>query len=190
MQRQNIEAIKNQCDVVQIIISTGVELTPAGQNWCGLCPFHEEKSASFFIFPSGFWKCFGCSRSGDIITFLQLRNDWSFNKTVNFLKSKNDSAIPIKGCFNLHKIEFDDDTSKFQLQKLKAALNFNSSCRTHYGNLLYLNWQRFRQGDIQPVHFYTVDSILEFILARLDMEAISFVHELIALKKGWYYDRT
>lgn len=65
-----IEDIKDRLDVVEVI-GRKVELKRAGTNWRGLCPFHSEQTASFFVFPSSNrWKCFGCGESGDVIDFI------------------------------------------------------------------------------------------------------------------------
>jgi DNA primase len=45
----------------------GLKLTRRGNRWLVCCPFHQEKTASFIIFPDGGYKCFGCQEHGDII---------------------------------------------------------------------------------------------------------------------------
>lgn len=65
-----LEDIKDRLDIVEVI-GRRVELKPAGSNLRGVCPFHSEKTPSFFVFPSSNrWKCFGCGESGDAIDFI------------------------------------------------------------------------------------------------------------------------
>lgn len=65
-----IDQIKDRLDVAEIIGRT-VPLQRAGRNLRGLCPFHSEKTPSFYVFPdSQRWQCFGCNRGGDIFTFV------------------------------------------------------------------------------------------------------------------------
>ncbi|MBW6528723.1 toprim domain-containing protein [Sphingomonas sp. RHCKR7] len=66
------EAIRRDHRVSTIAIQAGVKLKPAGKEWLGLCPFHNERTPSLTIFAddSRFW-CFGCSASGDVIDFVQ-----------------------------------------------------------------------------------------------------------------------
>lgn len=51
----------------------------------GLCPFHEEKTPSFFIFPNNHYHCFGCSAHGDIISFIMNLKNLSFKEAVKYL---------------------------------------------------------------------------------------------------------
>ena len=64
------EEIKSRLDIVETI-SKYVELKQSGSNFKGLCPFHTEKTPSFFIFPNTqTWRCFGsCATGGDLFEF-------------------------------------------------------------------------------------------------------------------------
>ena len=64
-----IDLIRNRVDIVDFI-GERVKLVKSGSSYKGLCPFHAEKTASFFVNPSqGFFYCFGCKRGGDVIKF-------------------------------------------------------------------------------------------------------------------------
>ena len=65
-----VEAIKDKTDIVGVI-SEHVRLTRAGKEYRGLCPFHNEKTASFYVVPDkGIFYCFGCGKGGDAAKFL------------------------------------------------------------------------------------------------------------------------
>ncbi len=65
-----VEEIKSKVDIVDIV-SNYVRLKKSGSSYKGLCPFHQEKTPSFFVSPERqFFKCFGCGAGGDVITFL------------------------------------------------------------------------------------------------------------------------
>ena len=61
-------------------------LRKSGQALKGLCPFHEEKTPSFFVFGNNRYKCFGCGESGDVINFIQRKEKISFIEAVRYLQ--------------------------------------------------------------------------------------------------------
>ncbi len=72
------------------VIGERLQLRPAGGGRLkGLCPFHDEKSPSFNVNPSlGFYHCFGCTASGDVITFLREAEHVSFVEAVEMLAGR------------------------------------------------------------------------------------------------------
>lgn len=66
------EAIRRDHRVSTVAAQAGVKLKPAGKEWVGLCPFHNERSPSFTVFGDDRrFCCFGCGRSGDVLDFVQ-----------------------------------------------------------------------------------------------------------------------
>ena len=66
----SIQQIKARADVLDVV-SEVVQLKQRGRNYFGLCPFHEEKTASFSVNPAlGIFHCFGCGKGGNAITFV------------------------------------------------------------------------------------------------------------------------
>lgn len=88
----NIEEIKAAADIVDII-SGYVKLKKDGTNMTGLCPFHNEKTPSFKVNKS-IYKCFGCGKSGDAISFLQEFNNINYIEAIKLIASKY--SIPIE----------------------------------------------------------------------------------------------
>jgi DNA primase len=72
------------------VIGEAVQLRPAGGGRLkGLCPFHDEKSPSFNVNPAlGFYMCFGCGESGDVISFVRNTEHLSFVETVERLANR------------------------------------------------------------------------------------------------------
>ena len=80
-----IEDVKAQVSLVDVV-NAAVRLQQSGRYLKGLCPFHEEKTPSFFVFPErGTWRCFGCGRGGDVISFVMEREKASFVEAVESL---------------------------------------------------------------------------------------------------------
>ena len=85
MPDSTIEEIKRRLDVVDVIGQT-VQLKRSGKAFKGLCPFHNEKSGSFYVWPdTGTWKCFGCNEGGDLFAFVQKRDNLDFRDALRFL---------------------------------------------------------------------------------------------------------
>ena len=64
--------VKAKLDLVKVV-SEHVRLTKRNKDYWGLCPFHQEDSPSFHVIPQRqIWHCFGCSRTGDVFTFIEL----------------------------------------------------------------------------------------------------------------------
>jgi DNA primase len=86
--RDQVEEVKSKVNIVDII-SEYVDLKKAGTNFKGICPFHSEKSPSFMVNPElQIFKCFGCSESGDVFTFLEKYEGMEFYETLKFLAGK------------------------------------------------------------------------------------------------------
>ncbi len=83
-----IEEIKQKNDIVETI-SAYVKMTPAGSNFKGLCPFHREKTPSFMVSrEKQIFHCFGCSKGGDVITFIQEIEGLEFKEALKILAEK------------------------------------------------------------------------------------------------------
>ncbi len=86
--REIIEEVRNRSDIEQIIGSF-VTLKRAGSNVKGLCPFHNEKTPSFTVYPgSQSFYCFGCGSGGDVITFVMKYNNLDYAGAVEYLAAR------------------------------------------------------------------------------------------------------
>lgn len=89
-----LDELKYKCDIVEII-SQYVPLQKNGSRYKGCCPFHKEKTASFCVMPNdGYYHCFGCGVSGDVIKFVMEMESMSFFDTVRYLADKVGMQLP------------------------------------------------------------------------------------------------
>ncbi len=85
----DIQRVRESTDLVALI-NKHLSLRKVGSRWSGLCPFHSEKTPSFSVnAEEGFYYCFGCSASGDAITFVREIEHLSFVEAVEQLASIN-----------------------------------------------------------------------------------------------------
>ena len=81
-----LEEIKARVDIADLIASYGISVKTAGSGKVACCPFHHEKTPSFHINSArGFYHCFGCGESGDIIKFVQKMDALTFVEAVKKL---------------------------------------------------------------------------------------------------------
>ena len=82
---QSIEKIRSIADIYEVI-SSYVELKKRGRNFFGLCPFHNEKTASFSVSPEKqIYKCFGCGAGGSSIDFIMEIEKLDFIESIRYL---------------------------------------------------------------------------------------------------------
>ncbi|MCH8272628.1 MAG: DNA primase [Candidatus Marinimicrobia bacterium] len=104
-----IDDIRNASEVV-FVIGSYVKLKKTGSNFVGLCPFHNEKTPSFSVSPSKqIWRCFGCSRSGNVFTFIMEYEKLNFVEAVRTLAEKSGIEIPES---SYEKSEYEDGESR------------------------------------------------------------------------------
>lgn len=84
----DIELIKQKINIVDLI-QEYLPLKKSGINFKTSCPFHTEKTPSFFVSAErNIFRCFGCGKSGDIFTFLMEKEGWEFKETLEVLSKR------------------------------------------------------------------------------------------------------
>jgi DNA primase len=98
--------VKDATDLVALIESY-LPLKPKGRQFVALCPFHAEKSPSFYVTPDKqFYHCFGCGKNGDVFTFLMEREGLTFREAMEMLADR--AKISLEGVFG----RSDDDAKR------------------------------------------------------------------------------
>ncbi len=85
---EDIERLRSTVSIVDVV-GQWVQLRKSGTSWKGLCPFHAENTPSFSVREeTGRYHCFGCSKSGDVFTFVQEHEHLDFVAAVEYLAAK------------------------------------------------------------------------------------------------------
>lgn len=91
-----VERVREASDIVAVV-GEYVALRKAGARLAGLCPFHREKTASFYVNPSmQAFHCFGCGAGGDVFTFLMQHEKMTFPEAVRHLATRAGVPLPDK----------------------------------------------------------------------------------------------
>src|SRR5665213_3191206 len=107
-----VDQIKSKIDIVSLIGSY-IKLEKAGTNFKAKCPFHNEKTPSFFVSPDrGSYYCFGCGAKGDIFTFVQAFEGVDFRGALKSLAAR--AGVELQG-----RADKTGDTRK---ERLYAAI--------------------------------------------------------------------
>src|SRR5437667_1448894 len=121
-----IGAIKAKIDVAEEV-GLVVALRKSGKSLQGLCPFHNERTASLYVFPeSQTWRCFGCHEGGDVFTFVEKQLGLDFRDALHYLAEKAGVTIEDFGGTNPEQ-EREANALKERLRKLneESALWFH-----------------------------------------------------------------
>ncbi|MEE8413946.1 MAG: DNA primase, partial [Dehalococcoidales bacterium] len=120
-----IDEVKQKLDIVEVI-GQYASLKKAGRNLTALCPFHTEKSPSFFVYTEQqSWHCFGaCNTGGDVFSFVMKKENMDFGETLRFLAQKAGVTIPSV---------FEPGAGKDEKEKLYQA---NEAAALYFHNLM------------------------------------------------------
>ena len=128
-----IEEVRMKNDIVDVI-SGYVRLQKKGANYFGLCPFHNEKSPSFSVSPGKqMYYCFGCGAGGNVYTFIQEYENYTFPEAVKMLADR--------AGVNLPEIEYSEEAKKAE-SKRSRLLEINKEAAKYFYFQL-----RARQGE-------------------------------------------
>ena len=110
---ESIDEIKSQVNVYDVI-SQYLPLEKVGSSYRALCPFHPEKTPSFYVSPQkNIWKCFGCGKSGSAITFVMEYEGLSFSEALIKIAEKQGIKLKFTG-----KDKFQENKKYYQLLEL------------------------------------------------------------------------
>ncbi len=131
------------------VISRVATLRRAGSRFKGLCPFHHEKTPSFHVDPDkGFYKCFGCGKSGDIFTFVRETEQLSFSEAVEALGQRFSIPIEYEEGAGPTKEERSLRQELFDLHEVAAdAYHQTFRSKSPAGDFMRRYWEENRRFD-------------------------------------------
>jgi DNA primase len=195
----HIEEIKRRLTIVDVV-GQRVSLKKSGRNFKGLCPFHAEKSGSFYVWPdSESYFCFGCKESGDIFNFLMKTEGLAFGEALEQLAGRAGVQLPER------QASEDPETARRRQEQTRLSETLAAAATYYQHQLLnsqegavardYLNERGVSAASIESFGLgYALDGwdhLIKFLTSR------GFkVEELLAAgligereNAGGYYDR-
>lgn len=127
--RDNLEKVRNALDPLEIIREAVPSLKQSGPRWKGLCPFHNERTPSFFFMPEkGLWHCFGaCQEGGDVFKFVMRMENLTFPEALRQLAQRAGVRIEWEGQ--------DERASRAQQERERLLDLLNEAVASYRGAL-------------------------------------------------------
>lgn len=126
--RATVERIKDAANIVEVV-SEFVTLRRSGANYKGLCPFHNEKTPSFYVSPArGTCHCFGCGKGGNPISFIMEHEQMTYPEALRWLAQKYHIEI--------HEREQTDEEKREQSER-ESMFIVNEWVANYFSSLLY-----------------------------------------------------
>jgi len=119
--KATIEKIKDAADIVDVV-SEFVTLRRSGSSYKGLCPFHDEKTPSFYVTPSrGICHCFGCGKGGDSVSFIMQHEQMTYPEALRWLARKYHIEIKERELTDRERQEQSERESMFIINEWAAS---------------------------------------------------------------------
>ncbi len=188
-----LEELKNKNDIVDTI-SRYVRLEQRGTNFWGKCPFHHEKTASFSVNSTGqFYYCFGCHKSGDVISFIMEIESIDFNDAVKLLAERAKIPLP--------EVKYDDEKIKEQKKFKQRLLDLmRDTARFYVANLpgekgyKHVEYILKRKLSTETVTAFGLGASLDFNTLPEYLKSLGYTYEemlasgAVESKNGRYFD--
>ena len=128
--RQTVERIKAAANIVDVV-SEFVTLRKSGANFKGLCPFHNERTPSFFVSPArGTCHCFGCGKGGTPVSFIMEHEQMTYPEALRWLARKYNIEIQERELTDEERREQSERESMFIVNEW-AAKYFADNLHSH-----------------------------------------------------------
>lgn len=191
IKKEKIEEIKEKSDIVSVV-SDYIPTNKSGRYYIGNCPFHHEKTPSFFLYPeTNTFHCFGCGKHGDSVSFVMEMESLDYISTIRKLAEK----------FNI-QLEYEHSTENFKKIDFEKYYKFNDFvCKFYYRKMMensipkqYLSKRGISQKSINIFMLGFADNdwralYNELKLKNLDLNIAEELGLIIKTKNNDYIDR-
>ena len=149
-----IEEVRMKNDIVDVI-SQYVKLTRKGSSYFGLCPFHNEKTASFSVTPAKqMYYCFGCGAGGNVFNFIMEYENFTFGEALKFLADRAGVTLP--------QMEYSKE-AKEKAERKAALLEINKKAAQ------YFYYQLRREGGASAWNYLTGRGLSEETIQKFGL---------------------
>lgn len=126
---ESIQEVMNRSDILEVV-GQFVRLKKRGANHIANCPFHNEKTPSFYVSPAkGIYKCFGCGRGGNVVTFIQEHEKLTYPEAIKWLADY----------YNIEIEESEKTPEQKEQQLAEESLRVVNEFAAQYFNDILLN---------------------------------------------------
>jgi DNA primase len=147
---QTIQQITSRIDIIDVV-GEFVKLKKRGTNYIGNCPFHNEKSPSFTVSPAKeIYKCFGCGKSGNTITFLMEHEKYSYVEALRWLAARYHIDVEETETSPAQKIAQQVSDSLYAINNFAMEFFAKQYWETEAGETIAQSYMQHR-GFLRPI---------------------------------------
>lgn len=151
----DLELVKSKLDIVELIGSYVPDVQRAGSNFRARCPFHNEKTPSFMINPSlQIYKCFGCGKAGDAISFIEEIERVEFPEALKIAAEK--AGVQLTGSFSGNNKKESLEKKRILEANLLTAKLYNYILKTHEKGLPGREYAQKRKIDGKRIEDFMI----------------------------------
>jgi DNA primase len=183
-----VDEIKSRCNIVDVI-GRHVPLKKAGNNYKGVCPFHNEKTPSFVVSDAKqIFTCFGCGATGDVIEFVQRYNSLDFPGAVE--KLAEEYGIEIK---NANFQGERERAALYEINREAAAYFYRAFTKAPNPGYEYMKRRGIEPATLRKFGIGYADgewdSLYKYFMEKGTDSKVLLELGLISYSNGKYYDK-
>lgn len=170
--KQTIDQITSRISILDVV-GEFVKLKRRGTNYLGLCPFHNEKTPSFIVSPAKeIYKCFGCGKSGNAITFLMESEKYSYTEALKWLAQRYNVEIEETFVKEEDRQRLQEADSLYIINKFAATFFAKQLLETEEGQSIALSYLEERG--------FTKETIEKFQVGYCPADGAQFAEAAVA----------